>query len=79
MKTCFQCIPDSWSAFDNPRLAHRPDRFVLKDGSVVVGFRVAMTGDRITVRTADGKVEIASADLLREEHQTSSQGVSPTN
>ena len=62
-------IPGSWSAFDNPRMKHRPDRFVLKDGRTIVGRKVAMTGDRVTIRTATGDEEIAISEIKTEEHQ----------
>jgi hypothetical protein len=60
-------VPDSWTAFDNPRLKDRPTHFKLKDGRVIIG-RVKMTlGTTLTIRTETGSVDIETSDIVSQE------------
>jgi hypothetical protein len=62
-------VPQSWTAFDNPKLKKRPGCFKLKDGNEVIGRKVIETQDSITVRTEKGSVLINKADLAPENPQ----------
>ncbi|MBC8001329.1 MAG: hypothetical protein H7X97_01960 [Opitutaceae bacterium] len=74
--TCNICdglkvVPESWNAFDNPKMKNRPSRFQLKDGRVIVGRKTMATGDSVTINTARGNVEVGTNDILTEEKQSS--------
>ena len=60
-------VPESWTAFDNPKLKNRPTRFKLKDGSVIVGRRRMSIGDIVTIRTETGDVNVVAKDIVSEE------------
>lgn len=60
-------VPQSWTAFDNPKLKDRPTRFKLKDGTVIVGRRRVSAGDIVTIRTETGDVNIVAKDIISEE------------
>jgi len=62
-------IPAAWTAFDNPKLKERPKLFRLKDGRTVIGRKVMITGDAVTLRTADGDVKLTTGEILSEEAQ----------
>jgi hypothetical protein len=73
--TCLICdgkktVPESWSAFDNPKMKDRPSRFVMKDGNTLIARRAIVIGDRTTLRTADGDVQVTTSEIVREEKQT---------
>lgn len=63
-------VPESWTAFDNPKLKTRPARFKLRDGTEVIGRKVIETTDTLTVRTEKGTVDIKKTDLLPKEPTT---------
>lgn|GEM_PF-3020404 len=56
-------VPESWTAFDNPKLKTRPVHFKLRDGTEVIGRKVVESTNSITVRTEKGTVDIKKADL----------------
>jgi hypothetical protein len=60
-------VPQSWSAFDNPKLKNRPSRFTLKDGRVIVGRKTSALGSSITIKTEKGNESIQASDILSEE------------
>lgn len=62
-------VPTSWSAFDHPKLKERPKRFLLKDGRTIIGRKVIITGESVTLRTADGDVKVTTGDITSEESQ----------
>lgn len=69
--TCTVCdgkgvVPDSWTAFDNPKLKNRPDHITLKDGRVLLGKKVFVFGSHTTIQTANGNVEVNTSDILAE-------------
>jgi hypothetical protein len=64
-------VPESWTAFDHPKLKNRPSRFRLKDGSVLIGRTVTVFGTTATIRTEQGDVKIEQADIVAEEKQKS--------
>ena len=69
--TCNVCdgkgvVPDSWTAFDNPKLKNRPGQITLKDGRVLFGKKVFVFGSHTTIQTTNGNVEIATADIVSE-------------
>lgn len=64
-------IPESWSAFDNPKMKNRPSRFTLKDGRVLIGRTRVIVGSSVTIRTEKGDVQLEKADILAEEKQPS--------
>lgn len=59
-------IPESWTAFDNPKMKNRPAHFKMKDGTTLVGKKVIVIGDQITIRTANGDVEVKGSDIASE-------------
>jgi hypothetical protein len=63
-------VPESWTAFDNPKMKNRPSRFKMKDGTTIIGRRTILMGDHATVRTEKGDVEIKTTDIIAEEKPT---------
>jgi len=59
-------VPESWTAFDNPRMKSRPSQFKLKDGRTIFGRAAMVMGSHITIRTETGDVEVESADIVSE-------------
>src|SRR6266567_2032440 len=41
-------VPESWTAFDNPKMKSRPSHFKLKNGTVLVGRKVMAVGSSVT-------------------------------
>ena len=62
-------VPESWTAFDNPKLKKRPDLIRLKDGRVLIGREIMASGGFSTIRTEKGDVEIATASIVSKEKQ----------
>ena len=60
-------VPESWTAFDNPKMKTRPSHFKLKDGRAFVGRRSMVLGNQITIRTETGSVTVEAADIVSEE------------
>ncbi|HET7625827.1 MAG TPA: hypothetical protein VFM25_11240, partial [Verrucomicrobiae bacterium] len=47
-------IPESWSAFDNPKMKDRPSHFKMKDGAILIGRRKMIVGDETAILTETG-------------------------
>jgi hypothetical protein len=62
-------VPESWSTFDNPKMKTRPSRFKLKDGRVLVGREVMISGSTSTIRTETGDVKVEKSEILEEQKQ----------
>jgi hypothetical protein len=62
-------VPETWTAFDNPKLKDRPSRFRLKDGRVLVGRTTTILGTTTTIRTEKGDVKVEQSDIVAEEKQ----------
>jgi hypothetical protein len=62
-------VPESWTAFDNPKMKSRPSHFKLKNGTVLVGRKVMAVGSSVTLRTEKGDVKVEAADIVEEEKQ----------
>jgi len=60
-------VPESWSAFDNPKLKDRPTRFTLKDGRVIVGRKTSALGSSVTIKTEKGNESVQASDIVSEE------------
>ena len=60
-------VPQSWTAFDNPKLKDRPTKFKLKDGTTIIGRRRISAGDIVTIRTETGDVNVVAKDIISEE------------
>jgi hypothetical protein len=76
--TCSVCegrkvVPESWSAFDYPRMKNRPSRFQLKDGRVLIGRRSMVIASSVTIRTEKENVEVDAADIVSEEKQPTAE------
>jgi hypothetical protein len=56
-----------------PLVKNRPSRFRLKDGSVLIGREVMVSGSRAILRTEQGDREVEAADILGEEKQNRHQ------
>lgn len=72
--TCPVCdgkkvVPETWSAFDNPKMKNRPSRFKLKDGSVIVGFKKMAAGSTVIIRTEKGDEKLDAGNIVSEEKQ----------
>ncbi len=61
-------VPESWTAFDNPKMKVRPTHYKLKDGQTLVGKKVMAIGDDVTIRTSSGNVQIKQSDIVSEEN-----------
>lgn len=59
-------VPESWTAFDNPKLKNRPDHIALKDGRVLLGKKVFVFGNHTTFQTTNGTVEVNNSDIVAE-------------
>ena len=71
--TCPTCegkktVPESWIAFDNPKMKNRPSRFQLKDGRVLIGHKTTVLGTSITIRA----LRLSAARLSRASPRTHS-------
>jgi hypothetical protein len=69
--TCTICdgkgvVPESWTAFDNPKLKSRPGQITLKNGKVLLGKKVFVFGSHTTIQTANGNVEVNTSDIVSE-------------
>jgi hypothetical protein len=60
-------VPESWTAFDNPKMKNRPVHYQLKDGRIVIGRKIMTMGDEATLRTQNGDVSVKIADIVSEE------------
>jgi hypothetical protein len=60
-------VPKSWTAFDNPKVKNRPGHFKLKDGRTLVGKKMMVLGNSVTIRTETGDVEVKQSDIISEE------------
>jgi hypothetical protein len=57
-------VPESWTAFNNPKLKNPPRTIRLKDGRTILGRIEMQIGSRVTIRTEDGNlVEIETRDI----------------
>jgi len=61
-----KAVPQSWSAFDNPKLKDRPTHFTLKDGRVIVGRKTTVIGSSVTIKTGKGTESIQAGDIVSE-------------
>ncbi len=59
-------VPESWSAFDNPKMKTRPGHFTLKDGRTIIGRKSMVLGTHITIRTETNTVEVDASDIVSE-------------
>jgi hypothetical protein len=50
-------------------MKNRPQKFSLKDGRTIFGRKVMISGDTVTLRTADGDVKVNSGDITSETAQ----------
>lgn len=66
-----KAVPQSWTAFDNPKMKNRPTHFKLKDGREIVGRKVSAVGSSIIIKTETGNVTIQASDLASEKPPTS--------
>ncbi len=74
--TCTICegkgtVPESWSAFDNPRMQDRPTHYKLKDGKRLVGRKVMQLNTTVVIRTEKGDVKLDTADIIEEQTPSS--------
>lgn len=60
-------VPQSWTAFDNPKLKNRPTHFKLKDGRVLVGRKIMVLGTTATIKTEKDNVTVQTTDIVSEE------------
>ncbi len=60
-------VPESWTVLDNPTVKTRPTQFKLKDGRILVGRKLIIIGDQITIHTTTGDVVVKAADIVAEE------------
>ncbi|HXE42279.1 MAG TPA: hypothetical protein VN516_04570 [Candidatus Baltobacteraceae bacterium] len=60
-------VPESWTAFDNPKMKNHPEHFKLKDGRTIIGKKMMELGDSITIRTETGNVQVKRGDIVSEE------------
>jgi len=70
--TCLTCdgkklVPESWTAFDHPRMKDRSSRFRLKDGRVLSGRTTMTVGTTTTIRTEKGDVKVEQSDIVVKE------------
>lgn len=42
-------VPEAWSAFDHPKMKERPKRFQLQDGRTLIGRKVMISGETVTL------------------------------
>lgn len=60
-------VPDSWTAFNNPRLKNPPGTIRLRDGRTIFGKIEVRMGSRLTIRTADGStIELNASEIVPE-------------
>jgi hypothetical protein len=64
-----KAIPESWTAFDHPKMKNRPKKFSLKDGRTLIGRDVMISGDDVTIRTESGDVRVKQSDIASQEAQ----------
>ena len=74
LTTCEICagkkvVPESWSAFDHPKLKNRPQKFTMKDGRVIIARKTMISGKTVTLRTATGEEKVSSDDIVSEASQ----------
>ncbi|TAK95562.1 MAG: hypothetical protein EPO07_15375, partial [Verrucomicrobia bacterium] len=60
-------VPESWTAFDCPRMRNRPTRYKLKDGRELLGRKISAIGSSLRIRTEAGDVNLDTADIVSEE------------
>ena len=70
--TCSICdgkktVPQSWSAFDNPKMKNRPTRFTLKNGNVIVGRKTSVLGSTVSIKTEKETIKVEASDIVSEE------------
>lgn len=66
-------VPESWSAFDHPKMKDRPKQFQLRDGRTLIGRKVMISGDTVTLRTAEGDVKVSSDEITSETAQSAAR------
>jgi RecJ-like exonuclease len=66
-------VPESWTAMDNPTVKTRPSKFTLKDGRVLVGRKLIIMGDQVTIHTLTSDVVVNTADIVAEEKPSAQQ------
>lgn len=59
-------VPESWTAFDNPKMKNHPIHFTMKDGRTLFGKKVFVAGNHTTIHTTSGDVEVNTADIVSE-------------
>jgi hypothetical protein len=64
-------VPESWSAFDNPKMKQRPNLVHLKDGKTIAGKVIMSGGSKTRIKTEKGDIDIPAGDVLSEETQKS--------
>lgn len=64
-----QVVPESWTAFDHPRMKERPSRYKLKDGRELLGRKISAIGSSLRIRTETGDVNVDAAEIVSEEKQ----------
>jgi hypothetical protein len=62
-------VPESWSAFDHPKLRNRPQKFTMKDGRLIIARKTMISGKTVTLRTATGEEKVSSDDIVSETSQ----------
>jgi hypothetical protein len=59
--------PQSWSAFDNPKMKNRPSRFTLKNGRAIVGRKTAVLGSSVSIKTEKETITVEAGDIVSED------------
>lgn len=59
-------VPQSWSAFDHPKLKSRPTHFTRKDGRVIIGRKTAVIGSSVSIKTEKETITIQAGDIASE-------------
>jgi hypothetical protein len=64
-----KAVPESWTEFDNPKIKNRPEQITLKDGRVLIGKKIMVLGDSVTIRTATTNLHVHQSDIVSEQPQ----------
>ncbi len=59
-------VPQSWSAFDYPKMKNRPIYFTLKDGRIIIGRKTAVTGSSVFIKTEKETITLETGDIVSE-------------